>query len=116
MAADTAMGGMDMDMGTTITTVTTIHTITPMNPIRMPTTLGTATITAMPPPLQPLQQRPVVAPCLSRWSPKGMYTAPTATTTTELAMGRMQRNPVTVRAEPVEARARSTHDIAQRHA
>jgi hypothetical protein len=30
-----------------------------------------------------LQQRPVVAPCPSRWSPKGMYTAPTATTTTE---------------------------------
>ena len=60
MAAATAMGGMD----TTITMVTTtaIHTSTP---IRMPTTLSTATITAMPP-LQPLQQRPVVAPCPSR--------------------------------------------------
>lgn len=71
-----------MERGTTITMVTTtaFHTSTP---IRMPTTMGTATITAMPPPLQPLQQRPVVAPCPSRWSPKGMYTAPTATTTTE---------------------------------
>ena len=41
-----------------------------------------------------------------------MYTAPTATTTTELGMVPVQRNPLTVQAEPVEASTRSTHYLA----
>lgn len=104
MAAGTAMGGMGM----TITMVTT--TVIRMT-MHMTTIMGTATITATPaPPLQLPQ--PVGAPCPSPWSPKGMCTAPTATTTTEMAMGRPQRNPLTVRAEPVETRAYSTRHLA----
>ena len=48
MVVGTAMGNMNMERGTTITMVTTTA-------IHM--TMGTTTITAMPPPLQPLQQR-----------------------------------------------------------
>ena len=103
-------GGMDTT--TAILTITPIHTNTP---IRIPTTMGTATITAMQSPLlqrpQPLPV-PVGAPCPSPWWPRGMCTAPTATTTTELTMGRPPRNPLPVRAEPVEAKAHSTRHLA----
>lgn len=79
MAAGTTTVGMDM--GTTITMITTI-----------PTIMGMVTITAMqPPPLPPPQPRPVGAPCPSPWSPRGMCTAPTATTTTDPRSMRLDR-------------------------
>ena len=81
MAAGTAMGGM----GTTITTAMTIH-------MAIPTNMGMPAITAMQPhPLPPPQPRRVGAPCPSPWWPRGMYTAPTATTTTDPRRMRLDR-------------------------